>query len=377
MQDSTLIESLLYQSGGTAIDFKSEQYIFSNGIDEQKSELLKDVLAFANAWRETDAYIVIGVEEVTGGRHNPVNITDHPDDAQLQQFINSKTNRRIEFSYEVHNYEGNKIGIIKIAKQERPVYPKKDYGKVKRNIVYFRLGSATETATPDDIARMGREVIPTLEFPNMVLQFADNKNRQELGENINLRSVAYAKPLQPINIEKIYYFYLERIGFKDVDKNYLREKEESIRIGKLCQPISLVIQNQSSILAEQVKVEIKGSFLGGIQVTDELPHKPAYKRFDIYHSRLNLRSIHSKVKVKNYGNHWSLSVCFGDVQPKSTMWIDEHFYLGSMSMEHLELEAVIFANNLSEPQSVKLSVDFTIIKKETLTVKDLDKIYLK
>ncbi len=60
---SPLIESLLYQSEGTALDFKRDQYPFSDATDDQKSELLKDILAFANSFRQTDAYIVIGVKE--------------------------------------------------------------------------------------------------------------------------------------------------------------------------------------------------------------------------------------------------------------------------------------------------------------------------
>ena len=128
---SSLIESLLYQSEGTALDFKKEQYSFEKATDEQKSELLKDVLAFSNSWRQGEAYIVIGVEEVTGGRHIPVGTEDHFDDSRLQQFINGKTNRKVKLAYEVHLFEGNKIGIIRIPKQERPIYAVKNYGKVK------------------------------------------------------------------------------------------------------------------------------------------------------------------------------------------------------------------------------------------------------
>lgn len=55
-------------------------------------------------------------------------IDEHFDDAQLQQFINSKTNRPIEMAYEVHRYryEGNAIEVIRIAKQERPLYVTKN-----------------------------------------------------------------------------------------------------------------------------------------------------------------------------------------------------------------------------------------------------------
>jgi predicted HTH transcriptional regulator len=120
MLNSSLIEGLLYQGEGTALDFKRAQYPFSGASEQQQSELLKDVLAFANSWRQTEAYIVIGVEAVTGGKHIPVGTEEHFDDAQIQQFVNYKTNRRIEFSYEVHLCEGRKIGVIRIPQQERP-----------------------------------------------------------------------------------------------------------------------------------------------------------------------------------------------------------------------------------------------------------------
>ncbi|GAB4232625.1 MAG: hypothetical protein Kow0049_15620 [Stanieria sp.] len=118
---STLIESLLYQSEGTALDFKKEQYSVQKATDEQKSELLKDILAFANSWRQNEAYIVIGVEEVVGGRRILVGTEDHFDDSRLQQFINGKTNRKVTFAYEVHRFEGKKFGVIRIPKQERLV----------------------------------------------------------------------------------------------------------------------------------------------------------------------------------------------------------------------------------------------------------------
>ena len=78
---SKLMEDLLHESEGTSLDFKSAQYPFEHATDEAKSELLKDVLAFANSWRRTTAYILIGVEEVKGGRSNVVGVRNHLDDA--------------------------------------------------------------------------------------------------------------------------------------------------------------------------------------------------------------------------------------------------------------------------------------------------------
>ena len=62
--NAKLFEGLLYQTESEVLDFKIDQYPFEAATDVQKSELLKDILSFANAWRRSDAYILIGVEEI-------------------------------------------------------------------------------------------------------------------------------------------------------------------------------------------------------------------------------------------------------------------------------------------------------------------------
>jgi predicted HTH transcriptional regulator len=59
--DTRQLDALLSEDEGTALDFKRDQYPFEDATDEQKSEFLKDILAFANAWRRSNAYILIGV----------------------------------------------------------------------------------------------------------------------------------------------------------------------------------------------------------------------------------------------------------------------------------------------------------------------------
>src|SRR5216117_1185822 len=57
-----LSELILHYKSET-LDFKREQYPFSGAPDERKSELLKDILAMANVQKDSDRYILIGVEE--------------------------------------------------------------------------------------------------------------------------------------------------------------------------------------------------------------------------------------------------------------------------------------------------------------------------
>src|SRR5262249_2904436 len=120
-----------------------------------KSELLKDILAFANGWRHAEAYILIGVEEVKGDRSIVVGITNHIPDNDLQQFVNSKTNRPVMFSYQGFLFEGKQIGVIAIPQQDRPIYLLKDFGQLRKHVVYYRQGTTTAIASPDDVARMG------------------------------------------------------------------------------------------------------------------------------------------------------------------------------------------------------------------------------
>ncbi len=155
--DKPLIEELLNEAEGSSLDFKRDQYPF--GSNEDKGEVLKDILAFANAWRRDDAFILIGVEEVKGGRSRPVGVQRHFDDASLQQFVNSKTQKPISFSYHVESVDNVEIGVICVPIQERPVFLLADFGRLKKDVVYVRQGSSTGTANPDEIARMARSEI--------------------------------------------------------------------------------------------------------------------------------------------------------------------------------------------------------------------------
>jgi hypothetical protein len=79
-------------------------------------------------------------------------------DSDVQQFVTSKTNRRVSFLVEVVAYKGMTVTVIKIDKvQERPIFLRKNFGRLKGNVVYIRRGSSTGEAALDEIADMGRE----------------------------------------------------------------------------------------------------------------------------------------------------------------------------------------------------------------------------
>jgi predicted HTH transcriptional regulator len=79
--DLNLLTILLKENESASLDFKRDQYRFVVASDNEKSELLKDVLAFVNSWRHANAYILIGVDE----QHNNavVGVSSHFNDASL------------------------------------------------------------------------------------------------------------------------------------------------------------------------------------------------------------------------------------------------------------------------------------------------------
>ena len=155
------VQQLCMEGESNHLDYKRDQYPFVGVSDPEKAELLKDILAMANAFRQQTAYILIGVEQQpdSSGKIIGISPNDFIDDAALQQFINGKTNKIVTLlSYPVQIDANRIIQVIEIPLQDaRPYYSKRRVGEVKENDVFFRVGSSTKIANPDDIAQMGVE----------------------------------------------------------------------------------------------------------------------------------------------------------------------------------------------------------------------------
>ena len=159
-----LFDRLLYRAEGDALHFKADQYSISGATDEEKGEFIRDILAFANSWRDTDAFILIGVKEVNGRKAVVEGITKpHLDDDSLQQLVNAKVQKRVRFNYSGIEIEGKQCGVLQIGIQERPFFLTEKFGKLKPDVVYVRRGNSTTEAKPDEVADMGRSVRMSLE----------------------------------------------------------------------------------------------------------------------------------------------------------------------------------------------------------------------
>ena len=361
--DLELFEQLLHEPESQSLDFKQAQYRFERASELDKIELLKDVLAFVNSWRRTSAYMIIGVKEVKGGRGQVIGIADHIEDASLQQFVNSKTQRRVEFSYEVVRVEGVEIGVIEIPIQDRPVYAEKDYGKVKARAVYFRSGSSTREANPEEIARMGAQQ-SVAAAPNLLLSWADAGERRFLSSPFSADTLRL-EPRLPANT---FDSATRPLALPDrmilaANENYSRELIEYCFQQALYVPLGLALTNESRSAARRV------SFVGsvprsGVDILDYLEPLPQPYLLGLRSPDLMLPTGDEvQAEFRRLRDRWELSVDFGDIRPRETVFTDSPIWLGAAVSSVVELRGGLFGENLPEPIQCSLEVRFGVKKR--------------
>lgn len=360
------LDQLLHEEEGSTLDFKRDQYPLEGADDNAKSELLKDILAFANAWRRATAYILIGVDEVKGGRSKIVGVTAHLDDAKLHQFVNSKTQRRIEFSYQPFSTEGVEIGVIEIPIQERPVYLKKRFGKIEKNAVYKRDGSSTAIATPDEVARMGAKQ----DFgstPELVLEWANIDRHVVLPSPHTVTSLfldpqlpedTFKKPRSSSGISNFQIYDHD-------DPNYSDKVIWYTFWMAFLKPVGLRLHNLSGVVGKRVR------FIGlvtkektiSVQEWTERPIRP-YRQHTLRRPPKIIPLAHQLQSnpdpcVQKLAEGWEITIDFGDIRPRDQVWTTSNLLIGSKG-GITKLEGELRGDNIPEPIPCVLEINFDV-----------------
>ena len=245
------IRTLWMQGESNRLDFKRDQYLFDNAVDGHKAELLKDILSFANSFRNDPAYILIGVEELESklGKIVGIEKTEVIDDSKIQQFVNEKTNRIIPIeTYTVECGDERVVQVLEIAPclKNRPFYLKqKNFAQLKQNDVWMRVGSASHIAVPEEICDMGKQEVEYESSPKLTVKFdIDNEIKEGL-----LSVVIRSDVNPPENLRASKFSALN--GGTDYD-HYLWLKNN---VSKL--HFRLMLENTSRVQADNLSVEYK------------------------------------------------------------------------------------------------------------------------
>ena len=64
--------------------------------------------------------------------------------------------------------------------------------------------------------------------------------------------------------------------------------------------------------------------------------------------------------VQRFSDRWEISVEFGDVRPRETIFTHSPVYLWSAFSAAVELHGVLYADNLPEPARCSLEIDLRV-----------------
>lgn len=363
--DPTFLEQLLYRGESETLDFKRDQFPFANAAHNAKSKLLKDVLAFANSWRQETAYILTGVDDAPGAKSNVVGVASHLDDADLQQFVNSKTQKPVAFSYQAAVLEGKDVGVIAIPVQTRPIYARRKYGIVEKETVYLRRGSSNAIATPEEVARMGAAHTAT---PSQLrLSWADLETGTTVPSPLAVSTVHFSPVLPPDAFESprtaghAWSLPITR------NPDYSRELVEFLFWRALLIDVGLCLQNAGSVVAKRVRLVASIERNEETVVRDDQPRPPSrhsyLHRFDSVQNALLHRDDPDPC-VQTFKDRWEVTVEFGDVRPHDEVWTTSPLLLGSVSDQRLALVGELRGDNIATPAPCKLEVDFSVESRE-------------
>jgi len=287
-----------------------------------KAELLKDIIAMANAWRDGTGYILVGFKDNSPHRAAIVGIREHLDDASIQQFVNSKVKPKLGFRYEERIYEGKAVGIITIPKQKRPFYLANAYGALKSNVVYVRRGSSTDEAEPPEIAKM---IAADVGRGNakVELSILDAAN-ESLPDEMSLRFLQFETmpDYRSRNSDSPYGFSVASLMRENQD--YWRDVAEYLKTHLSMIGMQFELTNRSDFALSNAKLEISIHAEDRQEIKlmagDDLPEKPQHEWNPMtgVRSFAEVMSRHERFVIEDAGVEPICHVRFGTLLPGET-----------------------------------------------------------
>lgn len=358
MITDSLLEELRYRGESSDLDYKSEQYLFVKASDEEKSELLKDILALANTYRDSSAYILIGFKENPPHPAEVVGLSPESsiDDSRIQEFVNGKLETKLTFRYEERLFDNKFIAVISIPKQQRPFYLKKDFGKLKKEVVYVRRGSSTGIASPREIALMGAANKERGDAQiQLILQTHDNN---PLSDRLEREFVRVSDRIPDFKVDR---HLLSVSTIEHPNKDYWREYANFYATWKRVIQVRLSILNHSTFSLGDTYLEVKCNCPEGESASllrvDDMPEQP--KKFSFGFENLRSMLEHSKrlVVVDDRGSEPIVQIKLGTVRPGQTIRAEEDLAILPSGTGHYALQVKIFANEIPTPRLLEYPVE--------------------
>lgn len=380
-----LLTTLRYKSEGPDIDFKSAQYRFIGGKEDDKAELLKDILAMANAWRDGAGYILLGFKDQRPHPAAVVGISESIDDAKLQQFVHGKVKPKLTFKYEEHLYQGKTVGVITIPKQKRTFHLEHPYGKLKSNVVYVRRGSSTDEAEPSEIVDMALADNGRREMHLELSLLAPNNEKLTAVHELSFLKFPERLPdyESPPRETGPFGFLSHAPSMWNDNRHFWREYAEYVRLRGALIEMKFILHNHSEVQLSNAKLEVSVEPLDGqsfqMMSGADLPDEPE--------SQWNsIRGMHSlpqlldrreaQLVVDDSGRSPVCHVRFGSLLPGEEGRSSSTVAIIPLGPGKLRLRLRVLGGELAAPQESERVLEATGEVK-VLDVDGLDEVWAK
>jgi hypothetical protein len=265
--------------------------------------------------------------------------------------------------------------VLRIEEQPRPVYLKRDFGRLKKNEVYVRRGSSADPTTPalpDEIARMGSRLE---QLGDVVVEFAHVQRKESCGAHLDLEAEHCAMPATiPALSEPSTPGYSPLLSGVATNSRYYRQLAAFEVARRLLRPLRFSIRNASEVAATSVRAEItlQADPQVVLEYISELPKAPK-RHHDILSPSIHVPTARSPqpgdVHIAREGDKIRIAIDCGNLQPGRTVW-SEIFYFGRKTSGHVSLTGRIFADNLPRPKEFELTLACNV-KQTSMSVPEL------
>lgn len=142
MDTEDILRNLINESENEYLDFKKGLYVKAN-----YENLLKDVLAMANAKIDGSRYIIFGVKETAGQEKELFDVKEPVDAATYQELISENIEPQLTCHLNYLTYNNRLLAVLEIVEPKaQPYLLKKKYGNLHKGLCYIRRGSKNDFA---------------------------------------------------------------------------------------------------------------------------------------------------------------------------------------------------------------------------------------
>jgi hypothetical protein len=328
-----LDDLIKFENESTNVDFKAKQYA-------NNEDLLKDLIAMANANVAGNRHIIVGLKHLPDGTRKSwgINRSEFVDSATYHQLARENIEPEIHFDYSPYELEGHLLGVLRIYNcNDQPYMMRKDYISLRAGDAWIRKGSHQprlmradlnriwekrtneftanikigfdSAGMPKEIARpaMGEVQLPSDQAATRIREIlAEREQALPPGDALMLRHLIETGMFPKMGLGPTPYAQRGsnelRENLSKVKDTY-RESDLHALYEQHASRVNLSILNEGDTYIEDASIEIKIPKVNGLRVASKIYPEPdrsgpfAVPHLSLYGLRRHYPS------VKNYKEH--------------------------------------------------------------------------